>query len=277
MPYLDFKTTKVYYTDSGVSNGPVIVFIHGFASSSKVYKNQISHFGKTHRVVAFDLLGHGFSYRPSTTEVDHSIGGQTDILKSLFDHLHISKATVVGWSLGGFIAAEFTHRYPERIDAVVLIGASPLSIAPDDEPVPGFPAAFPRSAYEQWTSGWAETPREYTIAFVLSQYPEHTATDYPEYVAEAMQDALSIPVEILKASGMASTDQRPYYREIKVPVFVAHGADDFNMKVDAARWTYDNVGGEKTLKIYENTGHVPFVVRAEEFNRDMATFLKVSV
>jgi pimeloyl-ACP methyl ester carboxylesterase len=276
MPYLNFKTTKVFYTDSGVSNGPVIVFIHGLASSSKVYKNQISYFGKTRRVVAFDFLGHGFSYRPPPTEVDHSVGGQTDILKSLFDHLHISKATVVGWSLGGFIATEFTHRYPEKVNAVVLIGASAMFITPDDEPVPGFPAALPLSAYEQWTAGWAEMPREYSIAFALSQYPESTATDYPDYVAESIQDALSISIEILKAS-MALMDQRPYYREIQVPVFVAHGADDSAVKVDAARWTYDNVGGEKTLKIYENTGHVPFVVRAEEFNRDMATFLKVSV
>ena len=275
MPYLDFKSTKVYYTDFGDSTKTVIVFIHGLASSSKIYKTQISYFSKTHRVVAFDLLGHGYSYSPSINEADYSVSGQTDILAALLDHLHISHATLVAWSLGGFIAGEFTHRYPRKVDSLVLIGTSAMFIAPNDDPVVDYPAALPRSAYEQWASGWTDYPRAYSISFALSQYPESTPIDYPEYVAEAMQDALSVSAEVIKAS-IALMDQRPYYREIGVPVFVAHGANDTNVKVDASRWTYENVGGAKTLKIYENTGHVPFVVKAEEFNKDMATFLNVN-
>jgi pimeloyl-ACP methyl ester carboxylesterase len=275
MPYLNFKSTKVYYTDSGDSTKPTIVFIHGLVSSSKIYKRQISHFSKTHRVVAYDLLGHGYSYSPAPNEVDYSIASQIDILAALFDHLQISHATLVAWSLGGFIAVEFTHRYPRKVDSLVLIGTAAMFIAPNDEPVPDYPTALPRSAYEAWISGWADSPRIYSIAFALSQYPESTPTDYPEYVAESMQDALSVSAEVAKAS-MALMDQRPYYREIQVPVFVVHGANDANVKVDSSRWTYENVAGANTLKIYENVGHVPFVVNAEEFNKDMATFLNVN-
>jgi pimeloyl-ACP methyl ester carboxylesterase len=276
MPYFDFETTKVYYTDSGATANndgpaPVIVFVHGLMSSSKIYSRQIAYFSKTHRVIAFDFLGHGFSYRPSPETVDHSIAGQTNILVTLVDHLLVSRVTLVAWSLGGFIASEYAHRYPEKIEALVMVGTSAMIIAPSDEDA-SFPAHAP-SSIKAWLTMWAEQPRPLGSAFVFRQYPESSPTDYPEYVAEALQDTWSVAPEALLAT-MTVADHRPYYPEFKARVLIIQGDKDDDMKVEAAKWGYDAVKTDKKLIIYENIGHVPHVSNADQFNRDVAAFLQ---
>jgi pimeloyl-ACP methyl ester carboxylesterase len=277
MPFFDYETTKVYYTDSGAtasndSPAPAIVFVHGLTSSSKIYSRQIAYFSKTHRVIAFDFLGHGFSYRPSLETVDHSIEGQTNILVKLLDHLHVSRITLVAWSLGGFIASEYAHRYPEKVEALVMVGTAAMFVSPSDEDT-SFPA-HPPSTFKAWLSMWTAQSRPLGTAFVFSQYPESTPTDYPEYVAEALQDTWSVETEAVLAT-MTVVDHRPYYPEFKARVLFIHGDKDANVKIEAAKWGYDAVQTDKKLVIYENTGHVPHVSNANQFNRDVAAFLQV--
>lgn len=273
MPYFDFGSTKIYFTDSGitaVATTPTIVFIHGLTSSSKIYARQISYFSQTHRVIAFDLLGHGYSYRPSPAAVDHSVSGQTAVLEALFHNLQIPHAILVAWSVGGFIAVEFTHRHPDKVDGLVMIGTSARFVTMDESDI-SFPSNSV-SIFKKWVDEWTASPRDEGAAFVFLQYPESSTDNYPEYVAEALQDTFSVSTEAM-ASTLAFEDQRAYYPEIKKRVLLVHGAKDGAVTVDTSKWAYNELGGEKKLVIYENVGHVPHVSNSETFNQDMAAFL----
>ena len=270
MPYLDFNTTKIYYIDSGDRNAPALVFIHGLTSSSKIYSRQIEFFNKTHRCIAFDLVGHGKSYRPSPDVVDHAVAGQTAILEALLEHLQISSATLVAWSLGGFIAAEYAHRHPEKVEALVMIGTSARFIMTDDDAsYPSNPVAI----FDWWTNSYKETPQASGTGFVFSQYPEASPEKYPEYVAEALQDTWSVTPEALIGSMRGFEDHREYYPQFKCPVLFIHGADDGPVSVETSKWGAGVVAGEKKLVVYEGFGHVPHVSNAIQVNRDMAAFL----
>jgi pimeloyl-ACP methyl ester carboxylesterase len=79
---------------------------------------------KTHTVVAPDLFGCGDSTaRPAA---DYSLGGHAGVLRDLLDVLGIEEAVIVGHSLGGGIALEFTYLFPDRVRALVLVASGGL-------------------------------------------------------------------------------------------------------------------------------------------------------
>src|SRR6202022_1785782 len=123
MPFFDFHSHKVYYTDSGLPDVPVLLFIHGWTQSSKCFKKQFDHFRPKYRVIAFDFLGHGESDRPEPVieglvhaGYEYSPRGYQDSLVALMEHLEIERATLLGWSLGVQVAIEVARQYPEKVD-----------------------------------------------------------------------------------------------------------------------------------------------------------------
>jgi len=75
--------------------------------------------------------------------VDHAVTGQTAILEGMLEHLDVSSAALVGWSLGGFIATEYAHRHPDKVDALVMIETSARFIMTDnDDSFPSNPASI---------------------------------------------------------------------------------------------------------------------------------------
>jgi len=104
MNYLDLHGERVAYREAGA--GEALLLIHGMAGSSATWRRAvIPQLSKKYRVVAPDLLGHGESAKPRG---DYSLGGFAVSLRDLLDELGIARATVVGQSLGGGVAMQFT-------------------------------------------------------------------------------------------------------------------------------------------------------------------------
>src|SRR5436190_4158625 len=100
--FLDLHGEQVAYRDEG--SGEVLLLIHGMAGSSDAWRDLIPRLAKNYRVVAPDLLGHGRSMKPRG---DYSLGAFAVSLRDLLDELAITKATIVGHSLGGGVAMQF--------------------------------------------------------------------------------------------------------------------------------------------------------------------------
>ncbi len=118
---LDLYGQPISYREMG--EGPAIVLVHGITSSSKTWKETMPLLAKNHRVVAFDLFGHGES---SKTVKDCSLGAYASTLRDLTVLLDIPRATIVGHSLGGGIAMQFAYQFPERVERMVLVSAGGL-------------------------------------------------------------------------------------------------------------------------------------------------------
>lgn len=118
MPIVELADVQLYYEEYG--QGDVIVFTHGNSLFHGQWQPQVDEFAKTHRVIVWDVRGHGKSTLPPG-EVDPESFSRD--LIGLLDALKIKTAVLCGLSMGGHISLQAAVRYPERVRALVLIGA----------------------------------------------------------------------------------------------------------------------------------------------------------
>jgi len=121
MSYLELHGERIAYRDEGA--GEALLLIHGMAGSSATWRAIIPELSKKYRVVAPDLLGHGESAKPRG---DYSLGAFAAWLRDLLDELGISRATVIGQSLGGGVAMQFTYQHRDYCQRLVLISSGGL-------------------------------------------------------------------------------------------------------------------------------------------------------
>ncbi len=124
--WINVNGDRVHFIEKGKGN-PVI-FLHGFAGSTYDWEQTIfSDLPENRRSICIDLSGMGFSERRENWHYDFPLWAEQ--LNNTMNQMGISKASVVGFSLGGSVAAVFAARYPEKVDRLVLISSlSPMDI-----------------------------------------------------------------------------------------------------------------------------------------------------
>lgn len=104
--------------------GDPVVLVHGVGDSMRTWGELPVALASAGRaVIAVDLLGHGQSDRGNG---DLSLGGQANALRDLFDHLQVTRAHMVGHSLGGGVCLQFAYQYSERVSSMTLIDSGGL-------------------------------------------------------------------------------------------------------------------------------------------------------
>ncbi|MCC5929865.1 MAG: alpha/beta hydrolase [Cyclobacteriaceae bacterium] len=108
---------KIYYELNGAEFAPAIVFIHGVGMNCHTFEKQIESLQPHYRTLVWDLPGHGRStlknYSKRFTELS------AECLNKLLEELHISRAVLVGQSLGSMVAQHLQLKHPEKVLAAV--------------------------------------------------------------------------------------------------------------------------------------------------------------
>jgi pimeloyl-ACP methyl ester carboxylesterase len=112
--------------DDDIDRRPTIVFLHGTRLTGASWAAQIAELGEEFHVLAPDLPGHG-----SAADVPFTLGGAADRVAELIaSDAHGGRAIVVGLSLGGYVAMDVAARWPARVRALVISGATAEPVAP---------------------------------------------------------------------------------------------------------------------------------------------------
>ncbi len=125
MKTFTYKNTAIHYSESGKGN--TVLLVHGFLENASMWNDLASDLEKRHRVIAVDLLGHGIS---ECYGYVHTMEDQADMLFALISELRLRKVSLIGHSMGGYVALAFAELYPDNVRSLILLNSSAL---PDSE------------------------------------------------------------------------------------------------------------------------------------------------
>lgn len=253
---MDLHGDLVAYRDEG--SGPVLLLIHGMAGSSRTWDAVLPELAKKYRVIAPDLPGHGLSAKPRG---DYSLGAFAAFLRDLLRELEVETATIVGQSLGGGVAMQFTYQHPEYCERLILIGSGGLGpdvnwtlrllSAPGAELV--LPIIAPRPVLDVGNKirSWLSS------AGVHSPRADETWRSYSSLAdRETRQAFLRTLRSVVDYRGQAVSALNRLYLNSEMPTLLIWGDHDKIIPVAHGYAAHEAIPGSR-LEVLEGIGHYP--------------------
>ena len=116
MQFATVGSITLHYKDEGLPHGQPLVFLNSLGTDLRIWDGVLSFLAPHYRLIRYDKRGHGLSDAPPGP---YQLQDHTADLISLLDHLDITRAILIGDSVGGMITLDCAIRYPERIVAII--------------------------------------------------------------------------------------------------------------------------------------------------------------
>lgn len=120
MPHMTINGAEIYYEDTG-GGGTPLIFTHGVFFDARMCSGLVERLSGAFRCISFDWRGQG---RSEITPFGHDVDALSDDALKLLDALEVDQPTWIGVSIGGVVGLRLAARYPERLQQLVLIGAT---------------------------------------------------------------------------------------------------------------------------------------------------------
>ena len=259
---------QLVHTEQAGAGEPILL-IHGFGGSTYTWRKVMPALAESHRVVAFDLSGFGYTQRPKSPE-SYTREGQEKLVLGVMDALGIDRAHVFGHSYGGGLSLFIASRHPERFRSLVLVDSSAPTYPNDRR---NRAASF-RPLNNLFLRSFALRPKMIRKALEHSYYDDALVT--PELV-QAYLDRVRIEGIGDAYYGLTAPVRTPQERvdlaKIDVPALVVWGAHDELISPEAGRRSAGLLPqGEFVL--FAKSGHLPMEEEPEEFLRVVLSFLE---
>jgi pimeloyl-ACP methyl ester carboxylesterase len=257
-----------------LGQGPALVFVHGLSGSWPNWLEQLPVFAAEHRVITLDLPGFGHSPMPHR---EITIKGYARMLDGLLGELGVDSATVVGNSMGGFIAGELAIGFPERVQRLCLVSAAGISTHGDARTERALPAVRRvnriMGASAAWVAAHSDSAtrrgrlRDATLGLVLAHPSRLPAALAAEQVRGAGKPGF---LEGLEA--VMDYDISERLPEIACPTLIVWGERDRLINVRDAG-VFAELIPDSRVVVYADTGHMAMLERPEAFNALLADFV----
>ena len=250
----------------GDPHGPAILLIHGWSQSQLCWARQLeSPFAGKFHIVTLDNRGHGMSEKPLGSEPYGDGRLWADDVAAVIEHTGLDRPVLVGWSYGGFIAADYVRAYGEAgIGGINLVGGAVLLKPTFDHLGPGLlENAMDACAPDLLTN----------IAAIRRFLRACTAQPLgDEDWSTALCWNMVVPAEVRGALISREIDGDDVLSTLSVPVLVTHGRADAIVLPSMAEHVLE-VCGTAEPSWYDGVGHMPFWEDHERFNRELGDFV----
>ena len=255
--YFTYNNKKLAYSVTG--NGPVLVLLHGFMETQKIWVDFVNVLSEKYQVVTFDLPGHGDS---ECINQVHTMDLVADCIKAGLDNLGITNCVMVGHSMGGYAMLHFAEKYGIMLKGFVLFHSH--AYADSDE------AKVNRDRS-------CEIIKKNRIAFISSFIPELFA---PENVAKYQKEIAQLQglVKDMTVESIVAAQQGMKLREAKlnvienakVPVLFIFGKKDPRTPLPKSMEQPALARHSHTLII--DTGHLGYIEARKETLHTIGSF-----
>lgn len=280
-PQVRYRTVNidgvdVFYREAGPKDAPVILLLHGFPSSSHMYRNLIPALADRYRVIAPDYPGFGNSAMPERDAFDYSFANYATIVRKLAETLGVDRYGLYVFDYGA-VGFRLASQYPDRVTALVIQNCNAY-----DEGIAGF--WDPIKAY--WKTGGSEereairwltsrkaTDWQYTngVSDTSLVSPDGPAHDQGGMDRPGNQEIQLDLFYNYRTNIVLYPDWQRYFREHRPPTLVIWGEnDEIFVKAGADPYRRDNPDAEVHLF---DTGHFALETHGAEIASLTSEFL----
>jgi 3-oxoadipate enol-lactonase len=261
--FAEVNGAKVYYETAGEGNDKAVVFLHAGVADRRMWDSQFDVFAEKYRVVRYDHRSYGKTEGP---EGEYS---PVQELAGLLAYLGIEKTALVGCSIGGGAAINFTLTHPEKVWALVLSGPA----------LGGFDYAGSEQEErletlfsEALEAGDLATAAEADMELWLDGHRPKGSVGGP--IREQMRDMLLNAFNKNQDVSFTKLDPPAAQRlaEIQVPTLVVVGDADVPDMLKIGDVLEKGVSGARKT-VYPNTAHMLNMEIPAQFNADVLAFL----
>ena len=228
---------RLRYLEQGPAEGDAVLMLHGISDSSFSFSRVLPLLPPTLRAIALDQRGHGDSDRPPES---YSMDEFALDALELLDTLRVTRVTLVGHSMGSFIARRAAAFAPRRVERLVLIGAGPS----------GQNAALRELAAEIDTFADPVDPdfvRRFQVATSSDQLPR-------EFLDRVVEESLKLPAHVWKGSIHGMLNYTPIEDRIECDTLVLGGALDPVFSAAEQHELADRIPHAR-LRLFTGIGH----------------------
>lgn len=253
-------------TDQGIvhyevyGRGKPVILLHGWLGSWGLWQETMAYLGKYYRTYALDFWGFGESGKQRDT---YAIQDFVSLVKQFMDQLGISRAPLVGHSMGGTVSLSVAIRYPERVSKVVVVGS----------PIVGSSLALPLKL-----AGYR--PIAFMLFNMMGVFRLGVRVASPficrdERFADMMDRDLSrttVESFLLSIASLRRTDLRPMLDQITIPAMGMYG--DRDIIVHPKQWMPMEKGiTHAVIERFPLAGHFPMLEEPHQFSEKLKSFL----
>jgi len=273
---IDVDGLNIFYREAGDAAAPAMLLLHGFPTSSHMFRDLIPLLAPHVRVVAPDLPGFGFSDAPSPSRFPYTFERLADVIERFTERLGLTRYAIYIFDYGAPVGLRLALRHPERITAIVSQNGNAYEEGLSEgwnpiqtywaEPSPEHRAALkaflnPESTKWQYTHGTDESkvaPESYALDSALLQRPGN--------------EDLQLDLFLDYASNVVLYPKfQQYFRTHRPPTLAVWGKNDpFFLPAGAKAFTRDNPAAD--VRFFD-TGHFALETHSAEIGSAVIRFL----
>ena len=254
--FVSIYGAKIHYVEAG--SGAPLILIHGLADNIAVWDSVIPPLSARFRVIALDQIGFGRSDKPL---LNYRVSTFVDFLDGFMTELKIGRASLIGNSLGGWVAADFALKHPQRVERLILsdaAGYAALAKTMDPRALRALRLASREDIRYLGPLTFHDKRFYQDVDFAFKE--RVTAGD--SYTVGQVLDAMIRGDDVL--------DNR--LQPINRPTLILWGRDDKLIPLNFGERFHQEIASS-SLRIIDNCGHMPQVECPNEFAAAVLQFL----
>jgi len=266
------QDVRIAYMDAapvGPANGKTVVLLHGSSYYGWYWEQTMRALTQSgYRAIAVDRLGWGKSSKPV---IPYDVSLHASNINAILEHLGIAEVAIAGHSLGGRLASNFAHIYPEKATHLIMVNPIALNDAPSGR------------AWSQPESGSPEPDLQAHYANNLRQEQNRIVDWKPEYMEHVRiryGHALSGDfhrLNLVRAMNNRLTSEPvdTFWPKINIPALLIGGAEDGPNYPDTTRRAVDLLPNGQLIML-PGVGHNPHLEAPDQLNPEIIRFLDSS-